>query len=1366
MKKNSHLSLMTLFVMFLLLMLGSSVVTAQNDILDLFVNPGDPVMNCDITPDIEINVNFDASGSDTVVIIKNISGYRLYNDVPADKSYKFCAPNSFYCGTTGSGEFQILFMQNSSFINTDKLSFIIYTNSGGSASVTAYQGSTGYPVSGISESGGLRYNCENAVTPFNKVVVTCTTVAAIDTEAELFVMDKMFMPSSVINNPPSDITISSNTINENVSAGADIGSFSNNDPDAGDSFTYSLVDGATYPDNASFTVAGNILKSNALFNFENKSSYSIRIQVDDGHSHTFSKEFVININDVTEIIPIAINNIPDTNWPENTPYAGPVPVITPAPIGSVTYLLSGTDADDFLINTGTGEVSMASRNYELPVDADLNNTYLVTITATDEDGNTDNESWTVTITDVHEDATFSITNITDSSIDENTPYSAIPSITGTPIGNITYSKSGPDAALFGLNTSTGQITLTGKDYEMPADAGGNNVYNVTLTATDEDDNANSLSWTVTILNKTETASFSIQPVLNATVAENTGYTSVTPSISGTYNGILTYSLEPAGDNDFSINSSTGVVSMAGQNFEEPADADINNVYNVSVRATDSDANYNTTSWTVTVTDVIEPSNFVIADIPDATVDENEEYTVTATIAPGVPPVGSVTYSLEGVDGGRFTVNPITGEVKMVARDFEYPEDYDNNNSYLVTAGATDADGNYKTASWTVSVANVEPENPPSVICLLDLSYSMNRDFYDMGTSDPNAVKLPLAKSALLAFIDLLHEFNPGKSSLGMARFPNSPQVGCDAGSIELIRTLTEEFKGVLTADINGLTAPGMSTPLLAGIDFAKTMFNTTNNKVIVLLSDGRQNCPTTSIPTSLITTYSNDLKSLGITLYTIGFGDNAIVPNDMLNAMATGTTIGAHYNIAAFSGKSSDPYDPSSPAAWDAGTALHAAYANIIVNGLGLESSQDPLDIIDQGAVRQFDVPITIFDDKVCFFVSWITPAANYLGVRLFTPSGTEISEQQAGVNAIHRNNHTIITLSNTILSQPGMTGTWSLRIDGQGLNNPTEHFQYTVLNSSKKLNLRTWFEKGRYYAGDQVMIFLELLLDKKPITGLDKIFAMGTRPAMSPGNWLVSKKVDDKMLEKVKQKQLEEYLKWISNQPRFENMNKEAQEKYISSQKQIFLKTSDPVELRVQALRDEYNLTTPGRVAINGLNFSDEGINGDQTAGDGIYTAVYVPKLEGSYSFNISCSDSSRGIKILRESHLQTYVGTRIMVRPVFKEVRLLKTALKGEKAFDITFRLKDRYGNIPLPGALNDVKLSIDRGTLTGGITDNMDGTFTQRITLPENIRPEKVKMTFSYDEMSDSRKISTGKILMDAVLISLLVIISGFIFIRKKQ
>ncbi|TXT21749.1 MAG: hypothetical protein FD134_2600, partial [Gallionellaceae bacterium] len=55
---------------------------------------------------------------------------------------------------------------------------------------------------------------------------------------------------------------------------------------------------------------------------------------------------------------------------------------------------------------------------------------------------------------------------------------------------VTYTLGGTDAALFDIHATTGAVTfITSPDYEAPADSGGNNVYDITVTATDAVGNA-------------------------------------------------------------------------------------------------------------------------------------------------------------------------------------------------------------------------------------------------------------------------------------------------------------------------------------------------------------------------------------------------------------------------------------------------------------------------------------------------------------------------------------------------------------------------------------------------------------------------------------------------------------------------------------------------------------------------------------------------------------------------------------------------------------------------------------------------------------------------------------------------------------
>ena len=51
-------------------------------------------------------------------------------------------------------------------------------------------------------------------------------------------------------------------------------------PDDGDTHSFSLVTGTGSTDNGSFTISRSSLRTNAVFKFEAKSSYSIRMRLD------------------------------------------------------------------------------------------------------------------------------------------------------------------------------------------------------------------------------------------------------------------------------------------------------------------------------------------------------------------------------------------------------------------------------------------------------------------------------------------------------------------------------------------------------------------------------------------------------------------------------------------------------------------------------------------------------------------------------------------------------------------------------------------------------------------------------------------------------------------------------------------------------------------------------------------------------------------------------------------------------------------------------------------------------------------------------------------------------------------------------
>ncbi|WP_422354159.1 Ig-like domain-containing protein [Roseivirga pacifica] len=113
--------------------------------------------------------------------------------------------------------------------------------------------------------------------------------------------DKVFAISvNNVNEVATDISLVTSSLAENQSVGTAIDAFSTTDPDASDTHTYVLVSGEGDTDNSSFEIADGQLVSKASFNFEEKSSYSVRIKSTDAGGLSVEKAFVITITDAND----------------------------------------------------------------------------------------------------------------------------------------------------------------------------------------------------------------------------------------------------------------------------------------------------------------------------------------------------------------------------------------------------------------------------------------------------------------------------------------------------------------------------------------------------------------------------------------------------------------------------------------------------------------------------------------------------------------------------------------------------------------------------------------------------------------------------------------------------------------------------------------------------------------------------------------------------------------------------------------------------------------------------------------------------------------------------------------------------------
>ncbi|MBL9115326.1 MAG: cadherin domain-containing protein [Verrucomicrobiaceae bacterium] len=111
-----------------------------------------------------------------------------------------------------------------------------------------------------------------------------------------------------VNEPATDLTLSHASVDENQPTNTAIGTLSaTGDPETSQTHTFVLVSGTGDTDNASFNISGSTLQTSASFNFEQKSSYSIRVRATDSGSpaESFEKTFTISVNDVVEAVPTA-----------------------------------------------------------------------------------------------------------------------------------------------------------------------------------------------------------------------------------------------------------------------------------------------------------------------------------------------------------------------------------------------------------------------------------------------------------------------------------------------------------------------------------------------------------------------------------------------------------------------------------------------------------------------------------------------------------------------------------------------------------------------------------------------------------------------------------------------------------------------------------------------------------------------------------------------------------------------------------------------------------------------------------------------------------------------------------------------------
>ena len=515
-------------------------------------------------------------------------------------------------------------------------------------------------------------------------------------------------------NEPPTITGDS-TINYAENGAGTVAAYTADDPENGQ-ITWDLLGN----DNSLFSIStSGVLTFNTPPDYETPTDadpdniYLVTVRASDG-ANTASMDVTITVTDENETSVVAGNSLID--YPENG--TGPVATYTAAdPEDSqITWSLSGEDSRHFSIsNAGvlTFSPSSSPPDYETPTDADHNNEYLVNVLASD-GANTDTQAVAVTVTNVNEPPAFAAETAA-RTIAENpaekqnigAPFLATDPDAGE---TLTYTLDGTDAASFGIITTSGQLqTKADLDFEEKAS------YTVTVTATDSSDTSDTITVTITVTDENEPPSVSGQT--NVSYEENRTDTVATYIASDPEGIRITWSLSGDDAEDFAINE--GVLTFrAAPNFEDPANANTDNVYVTKVEASDGSLK-SELDVTVTVTGVNEAPAFA-AETATRTIAENTEagQNIGTPVSATDPDAGdSLTHTLSDADAASFSIVATTGQLQTKAN-----LDFENKASYEVTVSVSDskdASGNADTATdatitVTITVTNVnEPPEFPS-----------------------------------------------------------------------------------------------------------------------------------------------------------------------------------------------------------------------------------------------------------------------------------------------------------------------------------------------------------------------------------------------------------------------------------------------------------------------------------------------------------------------------------------------------------------------------------------------------------------------------------------------------------------------------
>ena len=367
-------------------------------------------------------------------------------------------------------------------------------------------------------------------------------------------------------------------------------------------------------------------------------------------------------------------------------------------------ITSGDDANMFKVDSNTGKlkfkVALDSQN---PKDIDKNNIYDVVLSAVDENGKIGLQSISVEIVPSSYSSNLKLLHFISNNVIE-VPSKTLKIMTvKVNKENILYGLyDGLDKEKFYINRDTGLLSFrTIADYTTPTDSNRDNIYEVTVMATTQNNEQmiQKIEITVTnqVINPPDFKSKSENSIPENQIFAHTVY--------AMGNGNLDYTIVGNDDDSlFTIDSINGELKfIAKPNYLNPLDKNLDNKYELTIMATDESGLKSMQKITITVTSVVDDISFISPSSSTILEESQLSFSVEAIGA------SEIIYSIDDLEDGKlFTISATTGELNFIELpDFELPIDSDKDNHYKITIRASTTSGKSIKIDITIVVMDKE-----------------------------------------------------------------------------------------------------------------------------------------------------------------------------------------------------------------------------------------------------------------------------------------------------------------------------------------------------------------------------------------------------------------------------------------------------------------------------------------------------------------------------------------------------------------------------------------------------------------------------------------------------------------------------------